>query len=454
MMYVPFPSLSPEEVSQKRASAVDVALIKTSPGDAIDRSKLENVDRFRVVNRFGKPIYVISPEHGEAIAVSAINGQPAAVSEQEAKRIAADFTGEAAGQSQGPLAYDQWVVSDEYDSFRPFFRVRFGDDSETALYVSARTGEIVQRTTSRERFWNRFGAVVHWIYPTVLRKHWALWDQVVWWLGLFGIVVVGTGGYLGIVMARKSLQAKGKSISPYRSWLRWHHILGLLGGVFVLTWIVSGWLSMDHGRLFSTPQPLAGQTALFRGIDLQEAVRKVQLRDLTQLGSFQEAEVLAINGVVVLVARSAGSQRLYGIDAGRRIAPGAEEIPESLIRDAVASAWPGTGITIERPSESDVYANLRSGALPRSTVRAILDDREKTWVHVDAASGRIVSVMDRSRRVYRWLYNGLHSFDFPGLVQSRPIWDIAMLIPLSAGFLFSVTALVLGIKRIRKSLPK
>lgn len=63
----------------------------------------------------------------------------------------------------------------------------------------------------------------------------------------------------------------------------------------------------------------------------------------------------------------------------------------------------------------------------------------------------IVSVMDNSRRMYRWLFNGLHSLDFPGLVDHRPLWDVLMRSFLMLGAIFSMTGVVLGWRRMLRS---
>ena len=55
--------------------------------------------------------------------------------------------------------------------------------------------------------------------------------------------------------------AHGRIVSPYSGWQKWHHLLGLACMTFVLTWIFSGWLSMDHGRLFSTGKLSAAEAA-------------------------------------------------------------------------------------------------------------------------------------------------------------------------------------------------
>ena len=41
---------------------------------------------------------------------------------------------------------------------------------------------------------------------------------------------------------------------------------------FVLTWIFSGWLSMDHGRLFSTGKLSAAETAAIAGTPAWESM--------------------------------------------------------------------------------------------------------------------------------------------------------------------------------------
>jgi hypothetical protein len=52
------------------------------------------------------------------------------------------------------------------------------------------------------------------------------------------------------------------------------------------------------------------------------------------------------------------------------------------------------------------------------------------------------------------LFNGLHSLDVPGLVERRPLWDLVMLLLLSSGLLASVTGVVVGSKRLIRTLTR
>ena len=98
--------------------------------------------------------------------------------------------------------YDQWSVPNGFDRHRPLLRVALGDAAGTEVYVSSRTGEVVLDTTRSERGWNLAGSVLHWIYPTVLRSNWSLWDQVVSTLSLVAFIAATLGAVLGITRIR------------------------------------------------------------------------------------------------------------------------------------------------------------------------------------------------------------------------------------------------------------
>lgn len=454
LIYVPFPSLAASD-RLNRASDVDASQLALAPVDAITATATAlPIDRFRLIARSGRPLYVLHPRGQSAVAVWADTGTTSELQSGEAAGpIARDFSGISARRIDGPLEYDQWIVHQGFDRDRPYFRVYMDDDAGTVLYISQRTGEVLQRTHRSERAWNYVGAVVHWIYPTVLRRHWAVWDQVVWWLSLAGIVAVIVGIWLGIDRMLIALRKRARKITLFRGWLKWHHILGLSAGLFAFTWIFSGWLSMDHGRLLSTPDPTARQIDRFRGITLGVAAKQTSLEFIRGLGTFRELEIQAVAGSPLVIARSVNERRIFSVDSGQLYRFGV--LPQALIVAGVQQAWPGIMVqSVGQLQSNDLYRKLRESELPDSTIRVKLNDRDDTWVHVDGASGDIVSVMNRGRRLYRWLFNGLHSFDFPGLVDRRPLWDAVILSLLALGFIFSLTGAYLGMRHLKRSLEK
>ncbi len=448
LIYHPFPSLSQSD-RLARSSLIDPSQIIVSPKEAVEIAGGNELDRLRLIDLEGRPVYVLHGFNNDIRTIDAKSGKLFDLLQKNvATRISEKFSELAVLNVEGPIDYDQWIVPNRYDPYRPFFRVSLEDEYETVLYISARTGEVLQKTEYSERVWNYFGAVTHWIYPTALRKNWFLWDQVVWWLSLLGVITTVAGLWLGVIRWRGSTGGKLKSIaSPFNGWLRAHHILGLFAGIFVLTWIFSGWLSMDHGRLFSKATPKPDQVEKFRSISIVQAVENISLETLTSLDSFSEGEIFVMGGKIFVITRNAKEQKLFELIDSNFLS--SVKIKESEVVNAVMEAWPNSKIqSTERPGESDAYGTLREGALPTNTLRVILADPLQTWVHVDMESGQIVSVMDRGRRQYRWLFNGLHSLDFPGLSNHRPAWDVLMLSLLGLGFVFCVTGVVIGMKRL------
>ena len=450
LIYHPFPSLSQAERHANNPS-IDFTKIKISPTAVIEATGNIELDRFRLIDVADRPAYILHPPKTPIVIIGADDGKRLdLLSGKAAGRIAELFSRKSALRVEGPLSYDQWIVPNHYDPYRPFYRISMQDKKETVFYVSALTGEILQKTEGHERLWNYIGAIPHWIYLTFLRSDWALWDQVVWWLSLFGVITALTGMYLGIARFREAKNNIGLGhASPFQGWLRAHHLFGLFAGIFILTWIFSGWLSMDHGRLFSKPNPDSRQKQNFRGTSINQSMEKFSLSALKSLKNSNEVEVLAIGGQVFLMSRSPAGMKLFKPMTPDSLSP--TKILESDVIDGVKKAWPDKKIqSTQRPEESDIYGNLREGSLPSNTLRVILNNPEQTWVNINMESGQIVSIMNKNRRLYRWLFNGLHSLDIPGLANHRPLWDVVILLMLTAGFLFSITAVMIAWKRIFK----
>jgi hypothetical protein len=127
-------------------------------------------------------------------------------------------------------------------------------------------------------------------------------------------------------------------------------------------------------------------------------------------------------------------------------------IPDALLSSAIGSAWaPAAVRSIDAIAADDSY-RLRTTPWPATTRRAVLNDAGETWIQIDAASGRIVSVMDPSRRLYRWVVAGPHNLDFPIFNHADPVRRVFILIATAIGFVFSSTGIVLAAKRVRRML--
>jgi len=453
MMYVPFPSLSDADRIAS-SEALGLQALHVAPREALAVAAGAEVERLTLLNVLGAPRYLLKLTDGRVLVVADGPAPAPLLDSSAARRVAAHFAAKPVAAVDGPFDHDQWVVHQRFNVSRPFFRATFNDAAGTELYVSARTGEVLQRTTRFERGWNWVGAVVHWIYPTVLRKNFWAWDQTVWWLSLVGLATALMGMGLGVVRLVNLRRKQGKGVSPFRGWMRWHHVLGLTAGTFLLTWVFSGWLSMDHGRLFSLEIPEGMHEAQLRGLSMADAVSGMAVEHLRALGDPHEIEFTAVGGEPWLIVRGGrwGGSKAIAAAALPDVSKAQALLPDALLLAAVRGAWAPAGVVGIAPiAADDAYGRLRNNPLPETTRRITLADAAETWVHVDAASGRLISVMDRSRRVLRWLFDGLHTFDFPFLNGAGPLWQVLMWLALVPGFIFSVTGVVLGARRLAKS---
>src|SRR3982751_675702 len=217
MHFVPFPSLTETE---RFAGLVPLSRVETTiaVADAFAASGIADATRVRLIQRSDGPVYIVAGP-ARAGAVRASDGVGASVSSSEVALAIARDHARSRGLDAARAAivaradYDQWSVPNGFDRHRPLFRVGLGDAAGTEVYVSSLTGEIVLDMTRSERTWNLVGSVLHWIYPTVLRSNWSLWDRVVWTLSLLALIAALLGAVLGPARIKPRSGLIG---SPYR----------------------------------------------------------------------------------------------------------------------------------------------------------------------------------------------------------------------------------------------
>lgn len=446
LLFQPFPSLGKAD-AVAIAEPIVAGAVKVSPAQALALAG-KDATGLRLVQRAGAPAYLAQTAKSPIVIDAATGARLGPIEAAQAESIVA-AAGFRVARVDGPFAYDQWIVHNQFDPVRPFFRVNLRDGAGTQLYVSAVTGEIVQRTTFSERAWTWGGAVLHWVYITPLRSSFVAWDQTVWWLSFVAMLVAVAGTILGIVRTVAVKRAGRPGLSFFRlKWMRWHHLLGLFASVFVLGWILSGWLSMDHGRLFSRGQATPAQQARYAGIPLARSVAGISASFAQALPGSKTIGFGSIGGVPLLaITGREGKTALFMTDG----VPLGETARGRIFRAALGAAWPNTSIDAPHaPSRSDLYV-LAEG-MPESTVQYRLG--EGVSVYVDTATGAIVTVMNASRASYAWIYYALHTFNFPGLSAHPLLRKIVVLLPLLFGFLFSITGVVIGYQRLRKSMRR
>lgn len=452
LMYVGFPNLTAVE-RLDRLPPLNVDKINLNAAQAWSHTGLSGQPkRVRLNQPADRPIFHFLSEAGYWTSVFADTGarvQPT---------VSTDIHNSASKflPSEGPtirelVALDQWSVSSSLNAHRPLYVVDMNDASDTQLYVSSRTTEVVRDTTRTERGWNWIGAVLHWIYPIQLRRHPSLWHDVVVWISVPATLCALSGMVIGVWRYRWVGQFKSGQKTPYRGWLRWHHWLGLLFALTTLTWIFSGLMSMNPWNMFSSRTPDPSQLAAWRGGPLQLAAPGLRPA-LALKGDAREVEWVSVAGKAYFHVASTWSSSLM-VAANEAPTTAVERLPTAMLGALAATLMPTeTQPTLQWLDEYDLYYYARHQPKRLPMLRARFNDQRATWFHIDPATGTILERIDRSNRVQRWIYNGLHSWDFRLLWDRRPLWDVLLIIFSLGGFALSVTSVVIGWRRLPSKL--
>jgi len=437
------PRLTPDE-RLHRLPDLDLTRMHLTASQAVDRAGSSGrPSRAVLLSIADRPAYRLAG--ARATTVFADTGEVMGIlSADRAREIAGRFMnvpGNRLRHVRTLTTVDQWTI--DQSSRLPLQKFSIGDPDGTELYVSSQTGEVTTVTTRRARAVAWIGTIPHWLYFAALRTRRQLWYDVVVWISSLGCILATLGLTLGAIRFRRSAL-------PYSGWTAWHYVTGLTFGVFTLAWSFSGLLSME---------PFAW--TIVKGVELERNVFTGGLPDLSRFTApnpalwkpivdrapIKEIELVRIQGDHYFVVRSDGGTRLVAADTLEpRLAPFSTE---SLIA-RLGQGLPGVPIAESQLLTGyDAYYYSKDRLKPLPVLRVKLGDPARTWFYIDPVMSQVVGEVHRSSRLERWVYNGLHSLDFPFWYGSRVREGVMILLCLG-GFTSSGIGLMLGIRRLRR----
>ena len=416
MLRVPYPSVTESEWFASAGALVSESCCAPLEGiiGAIDRP--QGIESLRIIQVGERPVAVAQYLDGSlGAAWGDTLGPVAPLSARGAQRTVAGIVPARAILSLEAIADDVWTVHQRFNAHRPLWKVSFSGEGEPVWYFSGATGELVQQTTAHERRWNLVGAVLHWAYLPWLRRQWVLWDRTLWWLGGGATLMMAAGSML---LARAFMR-EGRWRGVNRTRLL-HRMLGVGGGAAALAWMVSGWFSMDHGRIFSEGK--IGALERERAMGGRLTARDVESRrpdwvNTLGAGTVKELRVSKLAGAMYVIAReSADRQVMIPVSAAGE--SGLQLFPESLVRSAVGAMLGSVERLTSRTMTDEIRrtgsALTDTGGFP--VVQVYREGPDARWVDVDARTGEVLEQQDASRRWYHRLFDGLHRWDVPWFV--------------------------------------
>ena len=344
---------------------------------------------------------------------------------------------------------DQWIPFGRLREELPILRFRFADADRTQLYVSSRTGDVLQLTTRSKRIWAWLGPIPHWVYFTRLRQDVDLWSRTVIWLSGIGCIMVIAGMYVGIYTTVQARRRRQKRFIPYKKrWYYWHHLTGLVFGLFTLTWAFSGMMSLADPPEWFMPQhaPLAARDTMNALAPRPETYPT----DYRMLIARSERPVTQIRwthffGLPTCEVRLQGEKEGLTIDATtlRPLALTREQVTDAVRR----LHGPDAQLSTELMAEYDTYYFDRQGRLSLPVYRIRVADADHTTYYINPATGQLRDYSDH-RRAGFWMYKGLHSLRFKFLATHPALWTVVMWALLLGGTAVSVSGFVLGLRYI------
>lgn len=260
---------------------------------------------------------------------------------------------------------------------------------------------------------------------------------------IFGAI---TGLWIGLLRVRPGRRRfKDGRIIPYHGWMAWHHVAGLVGGIALLAWIFSGWLSVDPFRLFVSPPISEAAREAFGGTTPFPAIDLARLA--AEAPAARSIQIARAAGLITLTVQTAGNPaRVLKADTLRPlrlsqavlVASGRRLLPDAPL------------IAVDRLTEPDAYWYEVGEEPTLPVLRLRFGDRASSWIHLDPATGRFAGKLDRRRRLYRWAFDFLHKWDLNGLTLYRPLWDIVLWLLSTAGLVTSVTGIWVGWRRLTR----
>jgi hypothetical protein len=471
MMYAGgMPRLVPDE-RLERLAPLDLSAVRLTPAEAARKADVD-AGQTTLLTVMDRPAYRVN-----GTTVFADTGDVLdEVNATQAATIAGRFMNvpTSAISLLGTITEpDQWTIGQSRQM--PLYRFQVDDPGRTQVYVSAWLAEVTMVTSRRSRTLAWLGTIPHWFYFSALRANQPLWYKIVVWTSGLGVVLALLGLILGVTQYRWSRPANASRV-PYSGWMRWHYVTGVVFGVFTLTWVFSGLLSMEPYGWATQPGLQIPRDAFTGGaVDLSrfaamDAAKWAQV--MAGREPIKEVEFLRIHDEPYYGVRTARTlsepwrrERLHqpynvaGRLQGNRLFVHADSLvvrdapftPESIVARMTEAVPDVPVVETALLQEYDSYFYSRGNQLPLPILRVKFADADQTWVYVDPEVSQVVARIHRLDRVERWIYNGLHSLDFSFWYNRRPLWDIGVLTLMIGGLASSTIGLWLGIKRVRRS---
>ena len=457
MTFVDYPGYSDRE-RLAHAPRLARGLVLTLPNELrawLEHGGLRTGDRLRLAQLEGQPTWLFTDrDRRRALRALPASSVPLLDARRARSEVERQF-GPCRGTAIALDEPDQWTVGRSEPGSYPLWRLACDDARGNEIYVSARSGEIVQHSSRAERIGAWLGPIPHWIYPAILRRNSALWSNTVLGLASAGLLVSLSGliaGWHAWYVARKQ-RAAGQVPALRQAYLQWHQRLGLAFGALASTWLFSGALSLQPFDWSGTGPSTEQLAALHGGFDGAASALPLTaaLVSCQSVLPVVELEIATLGQRALMICSSASAESRIVDLTDANLTP-RMRLAEPVLNAAAQTSARGARFQLQLKNAPDAYYypthRAPVVALPFAVIQ--LSDRERSALYIDPARAERLLSLTTRRRVERWLFSGLHSWDLPGFYELRGLWQTLMLAAMLTGFALASLGFTMFLRRSRR----
>ena len=318
----------------------------------------------------------------------------------------------------------QWIMYERYEKYLPILRYYIDDKDKTEVFIGQESGEVLQATTASQRFWAWIGAIPHKLYIPFLRKDVKTWENVLFAGGLLCLLAALSGMYLGIYFLVKNYRKHRRITTPFKKGIwKWHHISGLIFGIFLICWGVSGCLAMQRvpkwlvnydGDYFLSASKFWGKKPL------ELSAYKLDYRDIFK--KYEDIKKISWQhfGNVPAYLIVAGDKEIV-IDASQPEIIKELQLSEKDIRDSLKKYYgDDVKFTIVLMDDYDeYYLSQKDGyPLPVWKVDVLNDDGARLYI---SPKDGYIKYLNNNRMAKKWLFSATHYLGIKYFVLHEPM---------------------------------
>jgi hypothetical protein len=212
-------------------------------------------------------------------------------------------------------------------------------------------------------------------------------------------------------------------------------------------------MSMNPWGVLSSSAPPAKTAAMQGGNPLLDAATLPPAEILRRANGNSPRELQWLRLLrhdLAMVNGPQGMSKLLDARTGEPYTPSQAEIVSAAAR---LRSEPVQEVSLQREPDFYYYSRephtMSGGEKPLPVLRLSYADAQHTVAYIDPRTGAVVQQVDDARRLRRWLFSLLHSWDWLPLLSHRPLWDVVMVGLSAGGTIISLTSLVIGWRRLR-----